>query len=227
MSAAITVDRRPVRPGALLALLAAALAVGLVADRPVQLLALGAEIAGLAMLALGRRKGSLAGGALAFAGGAVVAAALVAGATMPARLALAMELVPGMVGVAALAAGVAPLRSGWERRFVALGAVGLVIGVIASGVVRGSGEAALLAAIVLAVVAWDAGEGAISLGEQVGRAARTRTVVLVHAAASAVVGTVGALLAAAVYGVGVTGLPLAGLAALLGSVLALAVALDG
>jgi hypothetical protein len=72
-----------------------------------------------------------------------------------------------------------------------------------------------LAAAALAVVAWDVGENATSLGEQVGRAARTTHAELAHAVVSAAVGLGTAVAAFLVYLVAGGGRPLPALVLLL------------
>lgn len=119
----------------------------------------------------------------------------------PARLSSRIAI--GCSALALLSVGV------WYRPGLLLGAGGLVC--VAAGVYRGSrtllGAAlgcvtvasvsatvagapveAALVALVAGVVAWDAGLRAITLGEQLGRAATTTRLEVTHAAASGLVG---------------------------------------
>ncbi|WP_247003720.1 DUF7519 family protein [Halosolutus gelatinilyticus] len=98
-------------------------------------------------------------------------------------------LAAGGVGLALLVSGVAR----GTRSSVSLGAAALVAGAIVAGV-QGAAAGAVLVSVVAAVLAWDAGTTAISIGEQLGRKAPTRRIELVHLAASAAVGalTIGA-----------------------------------
>lgn len=90
----------------------------------------------------------------------------------------------GGVGLLALVLG---LRMG-SMRAVSLGAVGLFAGVLVAGAVGVPAEL-LLVSVAASVVAWDVAAQAISIGEQVGRAADTARAELVHAAGSALVAT--------------------------------------
>ncbi len=226
-------DHRPAVVGSAVAVLAALAATAVVAHRPAQLGALALEAVGLAVVLAAARRDEPWAALPAVAGWLAVAAALAIGATQPARVSFRVELVPGMVGAAAIAAGlVAPRRfevlaplEPRARRLLAVGVACVVVGVLSSGFVYGADSAHLLAATALAVLAWDAGENAVSLGRQVGRDGVTARVEIAHVGASAVVGAlaVGAALAAAALPL--SGVPVAAVLLLLVAVLALAVAL--
>ncbi|MFC4358612.1 hypothetical protein ACFO0N_11740 [Halobium salinum] len=100
---------------------------------------------------------------------------------------------PGFAGLLVLAAG---LYRG-SRRAVTGGGVVLLGGVVFAGV-GGGPPAGLLLGALGALLAWDYGENAITMGEQLGRAADTRRAELFHAAASLGVGVVGS---GVVYGI--------------------------
>jgi len=212
-----------------LSLAVGTLAVALVASGGTQLTVLGVAVAGLLAFAGGvelRHRGSaVVGGALALGGAGVVGAALLVGYASVVALADQVELLPGMVGLFVLVAGLAAVRSGWERHLITAGTALVLLDVVASGVVHGASATALLAATVATVVAWDVGEQAVNLGEQVGRQAKTRPVELVHGASSVAVGGVGVGLALVVQGGDVTGVPLAGLLLLLAAGVTLSLAL--
>lgn len=120
----------------------------------------------------------------------------------------------------------------------ALGLAGLVL--LPIGVQRGSrlvhrlGSAALFSAVVIAgaaglaplamlvaagaaVVAWDAGEQGIGLGEQLGRAAATTRVQVVHTGATVAVGALVGVVGYAVYDVATAGQPTTAIALLVGA----------
>lgn len=219
--------REPATASSVAALLAGAVAVALVATTPGQrsalTLALGGFFALGAGLRLVRRDHRLLGGLLGLAGtGGVLLAAL---QQRTALLPLQLEFYPGLVGLALLTLGLAPVRRGWERPFVTAGAAAVFVAVVTSGVVQGSSARFLLLAGVAAVVSWDVGEQAVNLRDQVGSDARTWPVELTHGGATAVVG-LGALgLSLLVADFDVTGVPLAGLAVLLVATLVLTAAL--
>jgi len=121
--------------------------------RPTPLSALVA-VAASAITAIAAGVGSLAGGAVAGLGVAVVAPAVIVG----------------------------------RRWAVDLGGLGLLGGVALGGAGDVS-ELWVLTAAVAAVVAWDAGGNAISLGEQLGRDADTASAELAHVGATVAVGT--------------------------------------
>lgn len=219
--------REPVTASSAAALLAGAVAVALVATTPGQRSALTMALGGCFALGAGvrlaRRDHRLLGGLLGLVGtGGVLLAALgVRTATLP----LQLEFYPGVVGLVLLTVGLAPVRPGWERPFVTVGAAAVFVTVVTSGVVRGASSWFLLLAGVAAVVSWDVGEQAINLRDQVGPDARTWPVELTHGAATAVVG-VGALgLSMLVADFDVTGVPLPGLAVLLVATVVLTAAL--
>lgn len=74
------------------------------------------------------------------------------------------------------------------RRMMALGVMILLIGLILAAI-GGAAVSTMLAAGVLAVTAWDLLDHGFSLGEHVGRSARTIRSELVHGAATVLVGT--------------------------------------
>lgn len=106
-------------------------------------------------------------------------------------------------GMLALAAGVVRGTRGW----LAVGAVGLVAGVLLASL-AGASSLSVLAGAPLALVAWDLGEHAVGLGEQVGREASTARGEAVHAGSSLGVGVVAVGVALAAGGLSVGPLPL-------------------
>lgn len=125
----------------------------------------------------------------------------------PSRTGTALALLAGVVAAGALtpagagfpiaAAGLAVLGVALTRGSPALLGVGATVqfvGVLVGGLAGAPPEPVLVAAAGT-VVAWDVGENALTLGDQLGRAARTDRAEVVHAAASAAVAAVGSGLA--------------------------------
>lgn len=229
MSATVDVRHRPTGAGSLLSLLAGVTAVALVIDGAAQWQPLLVELGGLGICAVAVatwdrdwRLGSLS---LAVAGCLLVTVGIALGVTSPGEMTQRLELLPGLFGLAVLFAGLVPLRSGWERRLVTAGAALLFLGVVTSGVVRGASDSRLLLAGVATVLAWDLGGNAVSLGNQVGRAAETHRTELLHAGATLVAGAAVFVVALAVAALDVQGLSLTGFAVLLVAGFALVVAM--
>ncbi|MFC7157948.1 hypothetical protein ACFQPA_21245 [Halomarina halobia] len=224
------VVHRPRRLSGGIAVLAALLAVALVADEAEQLAAVGASFAGVAVLALGaalRRRGSrLAGLPVALAGlaASLAAVAVAVGVALTDGVTARGELV-GLLGVPLLALGLVPISRRAARRLISAGFALVVVGTVFSATVGGASTLSLLGSLVAAVVAWDAGERAINLGDQLGTDARTWPVELAHSGATAAFGCVSVALALALSEANVTGVPLAGLALLLGAAVTLMVVL--
>lgn len=220
---------RPLYLSGGLSVLAAALAIMLVADRWAQqnavLFMVVAAVVGALAVESVHRDERIAGGILGVVAAAGAAGALYWGVTNTYRITITMELVPGLLGIAVLALGLAGALPGRERTLVTVGTGLVLLGTFVSGIVNGAGTWALLASMAATVLAWDLGEQAVNLGEQVGRAATTWEAELTHGAGTLGVGVVGAGLAKFVYDFNVTDVPLAGLAVLLGAAVALAAAL--
>lgn len=122
---------------------------------------------------------------------AVVAALVSVLATAVAGPLGAVVAAPGLLGVFF---GV----SRGSRRAVTLGSFLLFLGAIA-GPSIGSDGPAVLVAVAATVIAWDLGEHAINVGEQLGREADTRNGEVTHAAASTVIGAGASALAYLLY----------------------------
>jgi hypothetical protein len=140
---------------------------------------------------------------------------LAAGAAGVATVALVLAGIPTGAGIAAVG-GAVLLAGGLAGRRGVLdwGALVMFGGVLLAGV-GGGFPGPLLVALVGTVVAWDAAEHAISVGEQLGRDARTRRVVVVHVAESSLVGAGGAAVGYGVYRLAGGGQPASALVALL------------
>ncbi|UPV76842.1 hypothetical protein M0R89_20455 (plasmid) [Halorussus limi] len=223
----IAVGRRPTRLSATVASLAAAAGVLLVGGPGgpavgVVLVGLAAAATGDELRARGRRAQSLA----AFGtGGTIALAGIAAGAVLAGDVPSVLRVLPGLVGVLTLGAGVVPARGRGSRRLVKLGAGLVLVTVLVTGVFQAVPPGTLVAGAVAAVVGWDLGEHAINVGEQLGRAASTWRTEGVHAASAGLVGVAAMLTGRVVDGVGSTGLSLPALALLVLAVVLLSVAL--
>lgn len=210
---------RPLVVSGGLAVLAGLVAVRLVANAPAQVAALGVTAVGLGGIAIGMeawyRDYRTLGAAGTLAGLAVALYAIGQGVGSTAGITPKLVLVPGIVGIVLLTLGVVAVLPGYERWFVSGGAAAVLVAVFFSGFARNASTVALLAATAATVVAWDAGEQSVNMGEQLDRAADTWRVEVVHWGVGVLVGGIGLLVAVAIGGVGVTGLPLVGLAAML------------
>lgn len=150
---------------------------------------------------------------------AAVGAALIAALTSAPFAVLAVPL--GFGGLAILASG---LFGETSRARVTLGTGGLFLSVLVAG---GFGTPAevLLVSMIGTLLAWDLGQHAIGLGEQVGSHSRTRRNEIVHASMSAMVATVSAAIGYVVFATAGGGRPVSALVLLLFAVVFFAWAL--
>lgn len=112
----------------------------------------------------------------------------------------------GAVGVFFLVAGLATARNG----LVTTGAGALVLAAFIAGL-AGAPPIPLLFALIAAILAWDLGNTAIGLGEQLGAEARTYRLEATHMASTGLVGALTAGLGYALFQVGAGRRPLAAL----------------
>lgn len=222
---------RPAALSAALAVAAAAVAVWQVAPGDaarVPLLAVGAGVAALAAGAsLRGRDRPLFGTAALAAGVACLAGGVGLGVVGASQLSGRIRLALGLVGVALVGAGVAPLRGAGSRRLCKAGAAVAFVGVLAASVLNQLDAGPALTATAGAVLAWDLGEHAIGVGEQLGRDAGTLPVELTHGAGSLLAGGAAVLAGRTVAGVGPSGVSLPALVLSLAAVVALSLALHG
>ncbi|MFB6166119.1 MAG: hypothetical protein ABEJ31_13240 [Haloarculaceae archaeon] len=220
---------RPTPASAVGSVLVGAVAVALVATGPGQRTALAVTLAGVAVAVGGvelRHRGHVLAGVLVAAVGAVVVAAGIGlGVARSPALSTTVELAPGLVGLTVLGLALAPLKRGRERLVLSVGTGLLVLSVVLSAAVYGSPTGTVVLAGVAVVLAWDLGEQAVNVGEQLGREARTWPVEALHGAGTAAVGGLGVGATFLVAGADVTGLSLAALGALLAAALTLTAAL--
>lgn len=124
---------------------------------------------------------------------AAIIAAIVAAFTSAPFALIALPL--GIGGIGMIAATL--LRNG-SRRLVSLGTASLFLSVVIAGGFGAPVEFLLLSTITT-VLAWDFGQNAISLGEQMGRQTETQRNELIHASTSMIVGFVGGGLGYLIY----------------------------
>lgn len=150
----------------------------------------------------------------------------------PARISSLLAVITGGIAVIAIAtplavaigiASVLILATGLatgSRQTVSLGAGGLLAGVIVAALQHAPPEP-LLVGTVAAVIAWDTGEHAINVGEQLGRAADTRRCELAHFATTTLVGITAVIFGYVVFRLASGGQPVTALVLLLVAAVAL------
>lgn len=149
------------------------------------------------------------------------AIALIAGVTVVLALG-------GGIGSAAAIVGVLFIGLGFlnnSRRPVSVGAFFLLAGVLVAGI-SGQGPGGLLLGMIATVLAWDVGEHAITVGEQLGRNAPTARVELTHAIGTAVAGILTAGVGITIFRFATGGQPIAALVFLLAAALAFILAIQ-
>lgn len=223
--------KRPTALSATASVLIAAVAVWLLAPNETaelaligQLVTLGVLVGGLVLFHRDRRP---LGAAVSLVGLGAWVVALAFAATTTADLGQMLVTLPGMAGLLALALGLAPLRGSGSRGLLKLGTAGVTLSVLAAGLFMSVPLRTLLICGAATIVAWDLGEHAVNVGEQLGRHVETRRLEAAHGAGSVLVGGVAVGAGTVISGVGSSGLPLPALALLLASILLLAGALHG
>lgn len=101
-----------------------------------------------------------------------------------------VRFLPGLAGLGLLVGAVAPLRGRGSRLLVKVGTGGLFLCVVFAGLFREAELSLLLLAGAGTVLAWDGGDYAIGVGEQLGRQARTWRLETAHLLASALVSAI-------------------------------------
>lgn len=223
--------KRPTRVSSLVSVAAVLVALALLADTgPARLsvvvsgLGVGLAAAGTALVRGDSRDVGLPIAVIGVVCVPPVAALAVTRIGTPGRV---LVVVPGVLGLAILATGLVPIRRGWARPLVKIGTALVVLSALHAGAFRLATLPQVLIAVLLAVVAWDAGENAIGLGDQLGQRAETTALELVHVGGTAAVGGVGVTAALLASDIGTVGGSLGALVLLLVSMVLLLAALHG
>jgi len=209
-----TLPRRLPAGVGMIATVAAVMLVASAYDQTAGILIL---LPGLALLVAGLRyrRTSPLGYLAVVLGAGVAAVGFVLPLMNPLPTQLILELYAGMLGLGLYALGIGAVRRGMERRFVTAGVAVVFAGILITGVFRGTATSGMLAATVACVVAWDAGEQSISLGEHVGTKSDAWSAGLTHVGATAIVGIGAVAVTVGVDSLSVSGLPLSALLTLL------------
>jgi hypothetical protein len=220
---------RPTLLSSALSVFACVVALGTIATTVSQrlaiLLAVAAAVPVWGGVELSHREHALAGIALALVGVASGIGAIIYLTTRTAAISPVIEVVPGVVGVYVLALALGPVWPDDERLLLSAGTGLMLLSVILSLAVYETNATGVVVAGIATILAWDLAEQAVNLGEQVGREPRTHWAELVHGTATAGVGVVAGGVVLLFVSIDVTGVPLAGLAGLLGASLMLTLAL--
>jgi len=110
----------------------------------------------------------------------------------------------GLLGLLFLGVGVFGEGS---RRWVSLGVTSVFIALVLVGALGAATPLTLVVGSVALFVAWDVGQHAVTVGEQFGRGVPTRRGEVVHAAATSLVGVLGAGIAYGIFQFGTGGQP--------------------
>jgi hypothetical protein len=102
----------------------------------------------------------------------------------------------GLLGLLFIGVGVFGEGS---RRWVSLGVTSIFIAILLAGALGATTPLTVVVGGVAMFVAWDVGQHAVTIGEQFGRGVPTRRGEIVHAAASSLVGVLGAGISYGVY----------------------------
>lgn len=132
---------------------------------------------------------------------------------------------PALLGALVVAVALAPGPGGHRRTLLKLGTGLVYVAVLVAGVTQAASFGALALATVATVASYDAGETAVTLGEQLGREPRTWPNEAVHLGATALVGAAAVGASHVLRGLDTPGLSLGGFAFLLVAVVGLVVAL--
>ncbi|WP_267642391.1 DUF7519 family protein [Haloarchaeobius amylolyticus] len=223
----VSVTYRPTLPSTVVAVVAALTSLWALGAARDSTMLLGAAGVGLVTLGLwvGWRWTRALGFVLGVLGIPLVAAAVVFAWTGVARATVFATVAPALVGALLVTIALAPGRGDSTRTLLKAGSGFVFLAVLVAGVTQLADFDALLLSGVAAVVAWDAGETAVNVGEQLGQEPTTWPVEAAHLAGTLVVGAVTVALGRVAQGLGTPGLPLTQFAFLLVAVVVLAAAL--
>jgi hypothetical protein len=222
----VSVTYRPSLLSALVAVFAAlaSLAVLGVADGSIMALGAAGVLVVTAGLWVAWRWHRLLGVALGVLGVGLVGVAVTRSWTGVDRATVFLTVALGLVGALLVTIGLAP-RGGRARALLKVGSAFVFLAVLAAGITKQTGFQSLLLAGVSTILAWDAGETAVNVGEQLGQEPRTWPVELVHLLGTALVGLVVIGLGIVARDLGTAGLSLVQFALVLVAVVVLAAAL--
>ena len=217
--------KQPAYAGSALAVVAAACVTGVLASQPLQVSIAGIEAVG-ALLLLGsglvRRRGRhVVGGVFVVGGSGLVCLSLGLSLVAPGGLFERIVFLGGALAVGFVTLGVFPLKQSWARGFNGFGAVLFSCCLVFLAWVSTPSSLQILLGVGLTIVAWDMAEYAITLGEDVGRSARTYSVTGVHFIGSLGVGFAAGVVAVVVSRVELPAVSSAALALFLSAVLIL------
>lgn len=217
--------RQPAYAGGVLAVVTAACVTSVLASQPIQVSIAGVEVVG-ALLLLGsrlvRRRGHrILGGALLLVGCGVICLSLGLGLLAPGGLFERIAFFGGVLALACVVLSVFPLKQSWARSLNGFGAMLFSCSLVFLAWISTPTELQVLLGVGLTIVTWDMAEYAITLGEDVGRSARTYPVTGMHFIGSLVVGIAAGVIALVMGRVELSAIPIAALALLLSAVLVL------
>lgn len=220
-----SIAKQPAYAGSALAVVAAACVTGVLASQPVQVsIACVEAVGGLLLLGSGlvRRGGHrVLGRALVLVGGGLVCLSLGVSLLAPGGLFERLAFLGGALATACVVLGVFPLKRSWARGLNGVGATLFGCSLVFLAWMSTLPALQILLGIGLTIVAWDTADHAISLGEDVGRSARTYPVTGVHFVGSLGVGLAAGAVALVTARVELPAVPVAALALLLGALLVL------
>lgn len=223
------VVKQPTYAGSALAVATAACVTGTLASHPVQVSIAGVEAVGALVLlgsGLVRRRGHrVLGGGCVLVGGGLVCLALGLSLLAPGGLFERLPFVGGAFAMVCVVLGVFPLRQSWAYGLVGLGVVVFSCSLVFLAWVSNPSGVPIVLGIGLTIVTWDMSEHAITLGNDVGRSARTYPVTVTHFIGSLGIGIAASVVALVVARVELPAIPVASLAFLLGATLLLLVVL--
>ncbi|WP_435317341.1 DUF7519 family protein [Haloarchaeobius sp. TZWSO28] len=226
-STPVSVTYRPTMLSTVVAVVAALASLSLVGVARDSTMLLGAAGVGLFTLGLwvAWRWTRLLGFVVSSLGVPLVGAAIVFAWTGVGRATVFATVAPALLGALLVAIGLAPGRGKRTRTLLKAGSGFVFLAVLVAGVTKQASFDSLLLAGVAAVVAWDAGETAVNVGEQLGQEPTTWPVESVHLFGTLVVGAITVGLGRVAQGLGTPGLPLTQFAFLLVAVVVLTAAL--
>lgn len=217
--------KQPTYAGSTLAVIAAACVTGVLASQPIQMSIAGVEAVG-ALLLLGsglvRRRGHhVVGSVLVIGGCGLVCLSLGLSVLAPAGVFERIAFLGGAVALASVTLGVFPVKQSWAPGLNGFAAVLFSCSLVSLAWISAPSGLQILLGVGLTIVSWDMAEHAITLGDDVGRSARTYPVTGVHFIGSLGVGLLAGVVAVVVSRVALPAVPIAALALLLSAMLVL------